>query len=259
MKKLVAVFMAFALALTLQAPSAKAVGFVQASDFAQWQLESVGSVGATSATVTVRGGVQMSTSKGVVFNPISTTTPLSIEAAGGTAETVTPSSVSCPTSLSPGTCTFTATFSYAHNAGFKITSGDLGVDEAKRSSSVGDYVLFNREEDIEITSSVASKAGTTSWLAVGEVLMGMFARVTTAIVGPSTWQLGISGTATKWGTGLALTAGTTVGAEAWAAATRMPDPMGVTAQTVLITCPTTNCTAGKVHITASLASPVKPR
>ncbi len=51
----------------------------------------------------------------------------------------------------------------------------------------------------------------------GAIVVGTSARVTTTITGCTTWDFGIAGATTRYGTGLALTSGTTVDNTAWLA------------------------------------------
>jgi hypothetical protein len=122
-------------AAPLQAQSAlgpKDLGFAYAVDYGKWSANSTDSVAAGSAVVTISGNPRgsMVTPGGRTFYPFATNVPLFIEAAGGTAEVVTPSAVTC--SQNGTSCSFSATFSYAHNGKFRISSGSYGICEAKR-------------------------------------------------------------------------------------------------------------------------------
>jgi len=91
-------------------------------------LVTAGSPNSGTYTVTVAFG-NTSTASGTVFAPISVNAPVTI--GGGTnMETVTPSAVSCSTPGVQYTCQFTATFTYAHNNGDTVRSGDYGMQEA---------------------------------------------------------------------------------------------------------------------------------
>lgn len=87
--------------------------------------------GASGAqTVTVYGGT-IALSDGTVVTPFATTAPVTIGSAGNQ-ETVTPSAVSTNVwnQTIGATATLTATFSNAHYAGERITSGTAGLQEA---------------------------------------------------------------------------------------------------------------------------------
>ena len=64
------------------------------------------------------------------------------------------------------------------------------------------------------TGSGAMSSGATITLSnaipAGCILMGVTARVTTTITGPTSWLLGVIGDTNQWGDTLVLTAGTTV-------------------------------------------------
>lgn len=91
-------------------------------------LVTSGSNTAGTYSVTVAFG-NTTTASGVVFAPLSTSAPVTI-GIGGSLETVTPSAVSCSTPAVQYSCSFTATFTYAHNSGDLVRSGDGGLQEA---------------------------------------------------------------------------------------------------------------------------------
>lgn len=91
-------------------------------------LVTAGSPNTGTYTVTVAYG-NTTTASGLIFAPLSVNAPVTI--GGGTnAEVVTPSAVSCSTPAVQYTCQFTATFTYAHNNGDTVRSGDGGLQEA---------------------------------------------------------------------------------------------------------------------------------
>jgi len=86
------------------------------------------------------------TTSGHQFFPFATNVPVTI-VDGSNTETVTPSSVVSPAAaigpaLGPYACSFTASFSNAHNAGVAIVSGDGGVAEAANDNGAA-YDLAN--------------------------------------------------------------------------------------------------------------------
>lgn len=216
MKRLFSIVAAFVLAATMAAPIASAQGndplIVNASEFAQWTAISNTAVAASSGqSFTVRGYGLFASPRGQSFIPFSTSIALNIEAAGGTAETVTPSSVTCPMNGLLDACTVVATFSYAHNSGFKITSGDLGVGEAKAATKTGTLIYVHKFTDVTLTA--AATFTSSNFIPAGVFLDGITVNVLTAITkagGATTlWTFGDGTTADLWGTGLALAAGTT--------------------------------------------------
>ena len=191
------------------AGTVQAQTFVEASSYAGFELISVNAVAAgMGKTVTLRGDGRARTAGGATFFPVATTGALHIEAAGGTAEDVTPSSVSCASGALPDSCTFVATFSYAHNAGFKISSADLGVDAAKRASASGSIVMVHKRTSV--TMSGASTTA-TNFIPADEFLYAFTAQVTTTITnatGSTTWKVGPTGDDDMYGASLALATGT---------------------------------------------------
>src|SRR6266705_43938 len=153
MKRLVSLFTTLALALGFATVASAQGTIVEASDFASWVAVSNNSVPAAASSFTVRGNGFFTTSKGVSFTPFATTTAIAIEAAGGTAETVTPSAVTCASNALENTCVITATFSFLHNAGFRVRSGDLGLDEASRVSAVGSLVYVHKAATVTLTAA----------------------------------------------------------------------------------------------------------
>lgn len=94
------------------------------------------SSGATAGgtySVTLYLGVA-ETPSGLAFAPISTSSSVTI-GIGASQETVTPSSVSGCTLQYPTSCSFTATFTYAHGQGDVVQSGTFGLQEALNVAS----------------------------------------------------------------------------------------------------------------------------
>lgn len=90
-------------------------------------LVTAGSSSSGTYTVTVAYG-SVTTASGISFAPLSVNAPVTI--GGGTnTETVTPTAVSCSTPRVQYTCQFTAAFSFAHNNGDTVRSGDGGLQE----------------------------------------------------------------------------------------------------------------------------------
>lgn len=119
----------FAVSVGTNPVSAQVLGN-SAKDFGNYSLNSKASTAAGAVTMTVRGFAAVTTPDGRTFIPITTSTPLRIENGGANAETVTPSSVSCPVNHAVDGCTFVATFSNSHVAGVSIQSASFGLCEA---------------------------------------------------------------------------------------------------------------------------------
>jgi hypothetical protein len=92
------------------------------------QVDVPAPISAGTATLSVAFG-SVSLGDGTVITPLSTHAPITI-GTGANKETVTPSAVSCGTPNVYQSCTFTATFSYAHGTGDRIASASYGIDEA---------------------------------------------------------------------------------------------------------------------------------
>lgn len=82
-----------------------------------------------TATLTVTTGTITLNASGRTIAPLSVFAPVTVDT-GVNAETVTPTAVSCTTPSIPNTCSFTASFIYAHGTGAVITSGTYGLQEA---------------------------------------------------------------------------------------------------------------------------------
>lgn len=96
----------------------------------------------------------------------------------------------------------------------------------------------------EITCSGASSSA-SNLIPAGAFVLGVTARVITAITGASAFTIGDGSDADKWGAGIALTAGTTTTGAAFTAG-----PSHYAAATsVVLTATTSSFTAGKVRVT----------
>lgn len=189
------------------APQVAQAQYVEASDFGGWTAIANGAVAASSGQVfTVRGSGTYASKSGVTFVPFSTSISLAIEAAGGTAETVTPSSVSCPMNALENACTVTATFSYVHNAGFKVRSGTGGLSEAQLFAPQGSVIHAVKTTTLATTSGTTVTA--TSFVPDGAVVQSMNVLVTTTITGPTSFKIGDGSDDDIWGATIGLTAGT---------------------------------------------------
>jgi hypothetical protein len=101
------------------------------------QVDLAGGPSATgTATLTVAYGT-VSLSDGTIISPLNTNAPVTV-GTGANQETVTPSAVSCSTPLVYQSCSFTASFSYQHGTGDRVSSGTFGLQEATNyASSIG--------------------------------------------------------------------------------------------------------------------------
>jgi hypothetical protein len=81
-----------------------------------------------SATLTVADG-NVTLTDGTVIAPLSILAPVTV-GIGANQETVTPTAVSCSTPQVYQSCSFTATFTYQHGTGDRVTSGTIGLQEA---------------------------------------------------------------------------------------------------------------------------------
>lgn len=105
----------------------RVLGSAVAAEFGRWEAGvDVGFSAAGSKTVVLDVG-SFVVPDGMGFMPISTTIPIRVEDFSSS-ETVTPSSVNC--AQGSGICQFTATFSNAHPARFRVRSGSNGLQEA---------------------------------------------------------------------------------------------------------------------------------
>jgi hypothetical protein len=195
-----------------------------------------GSTGTGAYAITLYSpGVTLPDGRRVSVFGNTTIPPITIGNPGaGTMETVTPSAVSGCNSLNAGaatqgTCTITATFTYAHGRGDYIGSGDAGIQEAinDAGNNGGGQVFFLCDTGVitlatgaTTTTYAQGSTGTpggfpltcpTTLSPAGAFILGMEGRVVTTITTACTgWELGDGTTAARWtvnNTG--LTAGTT--------------------------------------------------
>ena len=96
-----------------------------------------------TATITVAFGTT-TLQDGTILTPLSTSAPITI-GTGANAETVTPSAVSCSTPAVYQSCSFTASFTYQHGTGDRVSSGSNGLEEAAiyRSGKGGGLVTVD--------------------------------------------------------------------------------------------------------------------
>lgn len=119
----------------------------QSSYYGLWVVHSLNTIASGAATITVDNCyVRVGLGNRLVF-PFATNAAVTV-IDGANTETVTPSAVSTPTAAGPGSstinpysCSFTATFSNAHNAGVAVISGDGGVAEAANDNGYA-YGVF---------------------------------------------------------------------------------------------------------------------
>lgn len=192
---------------------------------------------------------------GRLFNPFSTTVPLTIGAGTSVSEVVTPSAVSgCGGTFGSGnlgggtsTCQITATFSNAHGVGEVITTGSQGIQDAiQDATNNGGGMVYWQIDPGSVTLSTGGANTNLGSIAIPtrSVVMGAVGRVTTTIgTCAGGWSLGFS-TGTEFGAAnTTLTAGTTTDSSTISAAVTM-----TAAATVPIAhCTTSNASAGAIH------------
>lgn len=136
MIKIVSIMLALALVVGFgQGISNAQVGrgfdFKYASDYNAWSARANNDVAVGAASVTVRGDASFTTNAGETFMPFFSGNKLLFDGGGANPETL---AISAPSSCTinglSSTCTFTATFVYAHTAGFTIQTGTGGLMEA---------------------------------------------------------------------------------------------------------------------------------
>ena len=134
---------------------ANANGRVMASEFGKYAFQSLTTVTAAAQTVTLNGCYIKAGTGNTVFYPFVPNLSVYITD-GANSEAVTVTSVTQPTpvtgvsTVNPYSCTFTATFANAHQAGFTVSTNDGGLFEAMNyaaSKGIG-------EVDIDQTSQI---------------------------------------------------------------------------------------------------------
>ena len=120
---------AFAQNRVVFAGAANAYDFDYGVNASPLQVDLAGGPSATgTATLTVAFGT-VTLGDGAIITPLSTTAPITI-GTGANKETVTPSAVSCSTPQVYQSCSFTASFTYQHGTGDRISSASYGIQEA---------------------------------------------------------------------------------------------------------------------------------
>lgn len=117
-----------------QQNQSRSAGRFVASTYNTWRGSIVtGNSSTGSQTITVTPAV-VTLLDGRQFTPWSATVPITVDLAGSSSETVTPTSVSCNTSgggQMGGTCSITASFVSTHGSGIaNIQSGSFGLNDA---------------------------------------------------------------------------------------------------------------------------------
>ena len=208
-----------------------------------------------SYTVTLAYGMTH-TVDGISFAPLSTTAAVTI-GAGAAQETVTPSAVSCSTPSQYGTCTFTATFTYAHGNGDSVRSGTTGLQEAINYAAAngGGKVFFLNNVTLLAPTSGTTRDSTANLLPASSIIQYVGGVVTTAISGGTcaSWAVGDGTTGARFvAADTTLTKGETQAntGTAWTTgiASATTGTYQASAAKVRLTCGTGAATAGAVHI-----------
>jgi hypothetical protein len=238
-------------------------GVFVASAYSHWQIYVTGGpYAAGTVSITVASPMAV-LADGYSFVPFSTSNPITIGLGQPNQETVTPSAVSgCSqgASTSPSSCVITATFENSHGSGDIITSGSNGVDEALTDAGYnGGGLVFWQADSGEVTLSTSGATTTlcSSCIPVNAIVEGVSARVGTTITGCSGgWELGDGTTATRFtAANTTLTAGTVSAADLQTTSGVASTTTGMlnitSAKSIVLTCVTTNASAGAVHVHAA--------
>lgn len=136
-----------------------------------------------------------------------------------------------------------------------VIGGDLGLIGTKGTQ-------YNRRIVTTLLSPLSgATAVATSLIPAGSIVYGCVARVTTTITGATSFTFGDGTTATKWGTGIALPAGTVTSSTNWVAATTVATshPLFYTAAvSPTLTATGSNFTAGAVRVTCLIENMTGP-
>jgi hypothetical protein len=119
-----------------------------------------------SETLTVYAGT-IALSDGTIVSPLATTAPINIANAAGV-DTVTPSAVSnnVQSNIYGPTATVTGTFTYAHYAGDRISSGTVGLQEAIN------YANSKGGGTVIVDNSWVTQGGTSAMIAAATLPAG---------------------------------------------------------------------------------------
>lgn len=125
-----------------------------APNFGKWQLRvAQGSTSTGAYSITFPNGGYVTAAGAQSFTPFNLTTRITV-GVGGVQETVTPTAVSGCGVSSVGTCTVTATFTYAHGAGTPVISGSGGFDEAVNVAHANGGGLVLVDNNTSITGAI---------------------------------------------------------------------------------------------------------
>lgn len=118
----------------------------------------VGPNGGTTAsgtgTLTVNFGFTTAADGTTSFSPLNVNAPVTVDD-GPNQETVTPTAVNCQTPTIYQSCSFTASFSFAHGTGTQITTGTVGLQEALNS-------MASNGGSVALTAAWAQYGGTNA-------------------------------------------------------------------------------------------------
>ena len=260
---------AFAIPATAQSPFSKVGGIYDSTQYNKWgAFIAAGNTATGSQTITVCPAF-VSLPDGRQMTPFSTSIPLTIDAAGASAETVTPSAVSLvavpqglPNNAQNQCAAVTATFASTHASSFnlgQVISGDQGLQEAVNDASAQGGGLVYWQSDGGTVSLSTTGATTTlcaNCIPVNGIVLGVVARVNTLIAGcTGGWELGDGTTATRFtAANTTLTAGTVSAADLQTTSGVASTTTGMlnitTAKNIVNTCVTANASAGAIHVRA---------
>jgi hypothetical protein len=144
----------------------------------------------------------------------------------------------------------TATYAFDN-----ITSGNVTVTTTHSKAGSNGQSLNLMEATTTKTGMSGATVTATNLIPAGSLVLAVTLRVTTTITGATTFTIGDGTTANRWGTGIALAAGTTTTLADAVTATPAIYP---TATSVVLTATGSNFTAGAVRISVFYYSVTAP-
>jgi len=141
-----------------QSVLSRVAGKYVATSYGSWSGQiSSGNTATGSATIAVASGT-VTLPDGTVIEPYSTNAPITV-GTGASQETVTPTAVSgCAPNSGNGSCLITASFTYTHGQGDRISSGTAGLQEAIDAANA------NGGGVVEVSYQWYAKGGTVAIL-----------------------------------------------------------------------------------------------
>jgi hypothetical protein len=241
----------------------RVAGIYVASAYSNWSDVVTGGPYAPGTTSITVASPVVTLADGYQFSPFAVGNSIAVGAGSNDGEVVTITGVSgCSqgSSVSPSSCTITATFANSHGSGDLVMSSSGGVNEAlfDAGSHGGGKVQWEADSgDVTLSTPSATTTLCSNCIPANAVIEGVVARVGTTITGCSGgWELGDGTTAARFAAAnTTLTAGTVSAADVQNTSGIASASTGIMNQSaspksIVNTCVTSNASAGAIHVHA---------